>query len=135
VWDPDGGVSYGYDADGRRNRTTYPNGVTETFTYDDANRILGVTTRAANGTLIEGFEYAYDKAGNRLTMEDDRGTTSYAYDELHRLVTEASPSGATTTYTYDKLRNRIAKDADGFLTTYSYDADGRMTTVASRKSV
>ncbi|MDD2997748.1 MAG: DUF6531 domain-containing protein [Candidatus Riflebacteria bacterium] len=89
-------------------------------------------------------QYAYDPAGNRISMTDEDGTiTSYVYDNSNWLTRVVYPNTDVVTYTYngagdrtsEKLNNKpavgyeydaagrmIAKGADTFI----YDADGNM---------
>ena len=52
--------------------------------------------------------YAYDRVGNRTTMFDSLGATSYGYDQLYRLVQTTDPFGATVGREYDANGNRTA---------------------------
>ncbi len=128
VVDPEGqAVVFGYDAKSRRTSTSHPNGVTTTNTYDNADRVTKVETKKSDSTVIEKFEYTYDKAGNRLTMKDNGATTTYTYDKVYRLTKEVTPTGWTTTYTYDQVGNRIQRTSGSLVTEYTYDADDRLT--------
>lgn len=128
IVDPEGQtVVFAYDSDSRRTSTSHPNGVTTTWTYDDADRVTKVETKKSDNTVIEKFEYTYDKAGNRLTMKDNGATTTYEYDRLYRLVKEVTPSSWTTTYQYDQVGNRVQKISGTQTTDYIYDADDRLT--------
>ena len=48
----------------------------------------------------------YDKNGNRKTMCDARGCTSYEYDDLGRLTKVTEPDGKWIAYEYDRNSNR-----------------------------
>ncbi len=126
--DPTGQViSFGFDADSRRTSLDHPNGVYSIYEYDDADRLTDVITRESDASLLESFAYTYDDAGDRLTMtEAEVGTTTYQYDDLHRVVQEVSPTGWTTSYTYDTVGNRLTKTSGSLTITYYHDADDRL---------
>ena len=46
--------------------------------------------------------------GNRLSMQDLDGTTSYLYDNLYRLTQVTYPGGEHVTYAYDPMGNRTS---------------------------
>src|SRR5690606_3863774 len=94
--------------------------VSWTYTYDDADRLVGV----ASG--VQGESYTYDAVGNRLT--DALGRT-YAYDAQHRL-TSVTGGGPTALFTYTPQGELATRVQGGDTTTYSYDALGRLTGVA-----
>ncbi|HAN47921.1 MAG TPA: hypothetical protein DCQ20_03430, partial [Nitrospira sp.] len=57
-----------------------------TMTYDQAKRLLNVTTAGSPHQPTVSLGYAYDANGNRLTLADGIKTTSYHYDGLNRLT-------------------------------------------------
>ena len=121
-------TTYSYDDAGRlSDGVAYPNGISATYTYDNANRITAISYDDAGGT-IASFSYTLDAVGNRLTMVDADGTTSYTYDDLNRLASVSYPSGApaSVSYTYDLMGNRLTKVEDGVTTTYTYDEADRL---------
>ena len=100
---------YKYFRDGRLKEIQYPNNVSAAYTYDDAGRVASITNRKTS-TLISGFEYQYDKNGNRVEqIEEHAGasseTTVYEYDGADRLEKVTYPD-KTVTYTYDAVGNR-----------------------------
>lgn len=125
-------TSYTYDSAGRQTMITYPNGVVTTNTYDTADRLTGINTVKDSTTLL-AIAYTLDNVGNRLTMVDNDGTTSYTYDELNRLSTVAYPTGtpANVSYTYDPMGNRLAMTQDGIETTYSYNEADQLTSTST----
>ncbi len=83
-----GAVGYGYDAAGNRTQLIYPDpsagsGRVVTYTYDDANRLIG------------------------LTDWSDQSTT-YEYDAWGRLAETTLPNCVQTLYTYDTA-NRLTR--------------------------
>jgi RHS repeat-associated protein len=160
-------TTFAYDKMGRRTQRTLPLGQSEAFTYDTAgnlrtkadfngrttsyaydnvNRLLRKTPDASLGQPPVIFTYT--PSGQRASMQDASGSTTYSYDSRDRLLSKATPQGtlsysydpagnltnihsnhaggAAMDYTYDQ-RNRLAAvtDANG-TTTYSYDAVGNL---------
>ena len=63
-----------YDASGRVTEVSLPNGVTSSYSYDDAGRLLEIE-HAANEETLSSFSYTYDNAGNRTRAEEFYLTT------------------------------------------------------------
>ncbi|KAA9008440.1 RHS repeat protein, partial [Paenibacillus spiritus] len=92
---------YSYDGNGNITQRT-SNGKTETFAYDELDRIISST---------EGNEqYSYDKKGNRLVQ----------------LSTATSISTDSVNFTYDKANQLKSVTRNGIATSYKYDGDGLM---------
>jgi YD repeat-containing protein len=69
--------------------------------------------------------------GQRKTMGDRSGTTTYTYDNRNRLQSKQTPFG-TLSYTYDAAGNVLtinSSNAGGISDTYTYDALNRLSTV------
>jgi RHS repeat-associated protein len=121
-------TTYGYDNAGRQVTTTYPNSVVSTNTHDNADRLTGLTTMKSATTILS-ITYTLDNVGNRLTMVEPSGTTTYTYDELNRLESAAYPVGspASVSYTYDPMGNRLTLTEDAVTTNYVFDNADRLT--------
>jgi RHS repeat-associated protein len=128
-------TQYEYYHNGNRQSVRYPDGTTETYTYDKNNRITGLANTKNNGSVISTYQYTYDAAGNQLTKTESKGTTTYTYDGNNRLSTVTEPEGKVTSYTYDAAGNRRSEQVEYGLvssaTVYSYDECGRLTTTIS----
>lgn len=142
------------DANGKVTRSNY--GVTGELktTTDALNNVTTYTHNTANDLTTIAYQDAktvtqtFDGVGNRLTMVDWLGTSTWTYDALNRVSTHTDASGnvigysydsggnvatmtypgsKVVTYTYDNA-NRIATvtDWDNRVTSYSYDTSGRM---------
>jgi len=109
--DPDGGITgYIYDAGSRLSDMHYPNGAQTHYAYDTANRVTSMVTRNSDGAVLQSITYdEYDAVGNRISVTDDTGTTTYIYDALCRLTDVAYAAGGTESYSYDKVGNRLEK--------------------------
>jgi YD repeat-containing protein len=111
ITDPTGDTTrYVYDAAGRRVQTrSTASQIRSELTYNALGQLTDVASFRADGSARPVVHYpSYDAAGNREQRQDDQGTTDYAYDALHRLIT-ADPPGATPAvhYAYDAAGNRI----------------------------
>ena len=87
-----------YDPAGNPTSVTLPGGVTRSMTYDAADELK--TVHYSDSTAHD-VSYAYNVDGQRTSMTDETGTTSYAYDQVGRLKSQTSGAGQTTTYGYD----------------------------------
>ncbi len=73
--------------------------------------------------------YTYDNVGNRATMVDRSGTTTYTYNAGNRLTLITDPSSNLTTNTYDNNGNLTVTNANGTVTTNTWTYDNRLRTV------
>ena len=104
-------------------------------TYDALHRRIAVErTLASAPGGIATTAYAYDILDNLVAVTDpNANTTTYQYDDFHRLQRQDSPVTGTTTYRYDPAGNLIATaDARGTVTARTYDASNRVLTSASQ---
>ena len=90
---------------GQLTKTTFPDGTSESLTYDAESRRLSATDRAGRVTLFE-------------------------YDALARLTKTSNPDGTFTTTAYDAIGNTLSTtDALGHVTSYAYDAANHRTSI------
>ncbi len=139
---------YSYDALSRRTQADYANNTQCAYTYDNADRLLGIVNSVKGGSTISSYSYSYDKVGNRLSIVTPEATHNYTYDSIYQLL-QASVSQplSTANYNYDALGNRTAV-SDGAATTdyeanllnqystvgnqnYTYDKNGNLTSDGS----
>ncbi|MBI1871267.1 MAG: RHS repeat-associated core domain-containing protein [Chlamydiae bacterium] len=113
----DGGVTFNfaYDLGGRRTGMTGPSGITKTYSYDNANRLLELINKI-NDTEVAPFQYLYDKAGNRNKIADKYGDHVPSYDSLYRLLnlTNAFTTGGAETFSYDLTGNRTSDQTQSY---------------------
>ena len=128
--DPQGNsYDFAHDRAGQRTSLRFPNGMTTTYGHDAASRIARLETKNSSLQPLLALAYAYDPAGDLLTLTRGpagtagAGTAAYAYDPLHQLIQASYPDGAGDSFTYDPVGNRLT--ANG--TPYLYDAANRLT--------
>ncbi|MCL4231899.1 MAG: hypothetical protein KJ053_09970 [Dehalococcoidia bacterium] len=124
-------VSYTYDDAGRMTAKTLPasTGIVSTYTYDSADRLLGMSHVQNGQTTIASVAYTLDAVGNRLNRSDQQGLHTYTYDNLYRLTSVTYPGPSTTSYAFDAFGNRTSMTTGAGTTTYSYDDADRLTQV------
>jgi RHS repeat-associated protein len=135
-------TSYDYDTRGNRSVITYPDGSSESETYDAENRRDSSTDRMGRVT-----RYEYDDVGRlRYTIRPDTTPLNMAdnprtetkYDFIGRVRFQIDESGSTTEYTYvDGNPNAMRRQSmiqhvvqDGvpveLTTSYAYDNAGNI---------
>ncbi len=79
-------------------------GHTITYTYDGAGQLLTMT---ANGEITS---YAYDLRGNKISDSDpDKGTWTYRYNALGKIVAQTNSKGEITRMSYDVLDRMLTR--------------------------
>jgi RHS repeat-associated protein len=116
-----------YDAAGNLKTITDPLKRTTTYTYDPANRLTEVSYSDGK---THSVKYEYNADGERTTMTDGTGKSSYEYDQLDRLTESKDGHGDTSKYEYD-LANERTKITypNGKAVTRAYDKAGRLEKV------
>ena len=146
--DPNGNVkSYAYDLLNRLTQKTLPDNiitlsydirgnVTNTanqqstlgFGYDTGNRMVSAQSSGAGISTSLGF--TYDADGNRATLADPIGTTTYAYDNADRLTQITNPKGEVYTFGFDAANRLTSITRPGSSTTLSFDDANFVTNIA-----
>ena len=137
-------ASYTYDANGNKKTETLANGVVSTYTYNNNNKVTGITNKKGNST-ISSYEYSYYLDGSDACKVRSEGsiieTTSYEYDGLKRLTEESVAIGNSTdtyAYEYDDYGNRLKMTVTGsenYVIEYSYsDAQGKYTALLQKET-
>jgi RHS repeat-associated protein len=118
-----GVTTYAYWEDSLPRKVEYPNGTisdrSDPSAYDRADRIRQTVNRPSEPSQapFSTYTYAYDNNGNRLSqVEVQRGlngaspeTTTYAYDNLHRLLSVSYGAAGSIAYTYAPNGNRLTE--------------------------
>ncbi|HEY5895533.1 MAG TPA: hypothetical protein VIT91_20120 [Chthoniobacterales bacterium] len=108
-------------------------GTSAVYSYDDANRLLGIShslsVNAQPSTL--GLAYTYNAVNNRLTRSETVATTptvtqTYGYDPIDQVTSVNYGTGHSETFAYDATGNRTsATDSASGTTTYTANALAR----------
>ena len=126
-------LGYAFDAAGRVQTATYPNGATNRFAYDVRHRLLKTDWWQTNGTLMRAFSYTLGAGGVRVAVNEsdptnsNRRSISWQYDvngtnqfaRLYRLTSETITnlgSLGTEQHLYDLVGNRLSRSVTGFIT-------------------
>lgn len=104
-------TSYTYNPNGSLESVTYPNAVAHAYTYDTLNRLRTLNVTAGVAT-VHSYDYKLKPSGHRWQVTEGAKTTTYTYDDLHRLTGEtvaSDPHGnnGTVTYSLDAVGNRL----------------------------
>lgn len=136
VADGTGRTSLVYDPLGRVIEKILPNETKALFDYDNVGRLARVKNKRSFLSTLSEFSYAYDKVGNRLSMEDEAGIHTYTYDVSDQLLSADHPVFPDETFSYDPAGNLNPQlfqynDANELLATadetFLYDDNGNMT--------
>ncbi|AXI86426.1 Wall-associated protein [Streptomyces sp. ETH9427] len=140
---PDGKkTDFDYDNNGKRTKTVYPGGTTQTVTLDGNGRPEKIRTTSGTQTFID-LSYSYKNTAGKDTTKirtrtDNltKSTTTYTYDSQDRLTytLEADAAGARKAswlYCFDKAGNLTSQDGSKNTcpgsTTYTYNDASELT--------
>ncbi|HEU4511117.1 MAG TPA: DUF4214 domain-containing protein [Pyrinomonadaceae bacterium] len=139
-------TTFNYNADDTISYIVDPRGARTNYTYNSRHLPTQITCDVSSipapfnyVTPVAAQSFAYDAAGNRTSMTDGTGTTTYQYNSLSQLSSEkrnfAGPLQATTftlSYAYNligQMTSLALPSPFGTSLTYGYDAVGRLTTL------
>lgn len=120
-------VYHSYNSNnGSLKKSTYGNGQSVEYIYDDYGRLSGEkVTNTSGGTAVQTSAYVYDALGRRSREKDyvNGHTSIYQYDIAGRLTRQINGQGSFL-YSYDNLnrpdRMSFTFDGQSYLTTYDY---------------
>jgi RHS repeat-associated protein len=95
----------------------------QSFTYDELNRILTARTQATTGTYAWGLNFGYDAWADMLNASVSQGsayTLSAAIDPTH-------PNNRLLGYSYDASGNMLSDGNNN----YTFDAESQLKTAAN----
>jgi RHS repeat-associated protein len=122
-------------SDNKPTQITLPSGKITKIVYDvEWQKTSETVGYGSNDAATTG--YAYDSAGNLITMTDPRGKVwRYTYDTMNRRASAADPLNNKTQWTYDKAGNRLTETRpDNGVTTNVYDAMNRLASTKDPKN-
>jgi RHS repeat-associated protein len=85
-----------YDKNGVETKISYPNGLEESYTFDESYNLINIQTGKDN------FHYAYN-ANGEITAKN---ATYYTYDAIGRLI-----KAGRTSFEYDKAGNNLTRQS------------------------
>jgi RHS repeat-associated protein len=140
---PDTGTTdFWYDANGAVVKSIDARLVETDYTNDNTGRPLTKTFPAYTAQNIS-FGYDSTASGNLgvgflTSMADQSGTSSFTYDALGHLVTDARTAGANgynTAYTYDAAGHILTMTyPSGRIVTYTRDSLGRIASINTKQN-
>ena len=107
--------SYAYDVSGNRSEAQDEQGHKVIFRYDSEGRLIDEQGPSWEKT------YVYGLAGNRSSMTDNSGSTSYRYDLAGRLI-----QAGETSFIYDADGNLVSRRDKSGETRFVYDSEDRL---------
>ena len=134
-----GTTTYTYFSDDLPETVTDARGAKTTFTYNSRHLVTNKTydiSQAPNVAATANVSYGYDNAGNRTSMTDGLGSTTYAYDQLSRMTSETRTftgvGSFTLTYGGYNLSGELKSFTNhwGAQVGYTYDKAGRLLNVS-----
>ncbi len=154
---PEGTTVYTYDNAGLLVELEAPNGVVQTYDYDRAQRLIGMTDALGNRRALKlnalggvTEEKLIDPDGvtrwvesrtfneiGWLTEVSDayNNTSDYGYDVVANLVSETDPAGDQYSYDYDGFHHRTGiQDPLGEFTEITYEDTGTVYRVRDPRS-
>ena len=114
------------------------------FIYDDVDRLITELWVAADGSMANTVNYAYDEASNLLSVTDHVSALAWTYDNRDRAISESNVGapGAIDVlldYAYDAAGNVVSvtdtvNGTAGAVTAYLYDALNRVSRITQTES-
>jgi len=129
--------TFDYDNGGRLTEARYPNGISQTQTWNSDNSLNNIAHKNA-ATVIQQSQYSYDGLGRRKTNQESlSGQTtlnySYQYDALDRLTqVQNGTTAQIQSFSHDVYGNRVQKQIGVPATStiaYKHDAANQLTEV------
>jgi YD repeat-containing protein len=114
-------ISYEYDERGLVTKITDPRGISIEYTYGSLQQLEAKTYSGGSSVT-----FTHDLNGNRTSMQDHRGTTTYEYNAFDQLLKTIFPDGSVLEYERDSEGNRTKiMYPDGSTVNCVYDESNR----------
>jgi RHS repeat-associated protein len=121
-------ASYTYNPSGTRATKTLENGTVAAYSYDNANRLIGLSNTSGTN-IVAGYKYSLTKVGLRSNIQEttpfySRGNNFY-YDSNNQLTNSYYGGGGVgyLSYAYDAVGNRTSTTSSNGKTTTLYVAN------------
>lgn len=130
-----GTITYSYNADDTVNTVTDARGVISTFGYNGRHLMTSISYSVPSGVVATAnVSFGYDSAGNRTSMTDGLGSTSYNYNTMSQLTSETRTFTGLGSYTIAygyELGGQLSSITNPWSVYigYTYDQIGRVTGV------
>lgn len=126
-------TGYSYDGGGRVIGKVDPRGsaFNITYSYDAVDRLTGIT--AGNPANLSPIALAYNGRGERTSLADGTGTTTFQYDPLGRITQVSAPQTGTVGYGYNGRGDRTQLNYPGTgapVISFTYFADRQLQSIA-----
>lgn len=136
AYDASGNVLTGTDASGNSFQDQYDSRGNLIQTSSQAGRVVHSTYNSVGLLIRRDYSdgtftaYGYDAHRNLVTLTDQTGITTLAYDAADRLLKITYPGGRFVAYAYDAhgLRTQL-QTSDGYALNYAYNALAQLVTV------
>ena len=128
-------TSYTYRNDGSIQHINYANGTKKTYTYDAAGRVIGISNKKSDGTVINEYNFTLDNVGNHTSVSQTEplslppvlsSSKSFIYNAANRLTSDGS-----NVYTYDQNGN-LTKRTGNDTINLQYDGENRLTAISGK---
>ena len=129
---------YMYDAAGNLILTNnLPYGITTSYSYDNADRLISLETKKSDDSVICSYQYTLDAVGNKTAVSAVEPVepnlsfldVNYTYNQDNQLLTANE-----ATFQYDDNGNLTQKTKDANTTTYMCDYDNRLVALSTPDS-
>jgi YD repeat-containing protein len=117
-------ANYQYDSRGNRTKTVFPDGKSETATYNDKNMSALITARDGSSVSM-----TYDSTGVNVSSITDQvgNVTHFVHDQFGNLIRSIDPLSHETEYIYNSKGDCVEMiDSLGNSWKYAYNELGRL---------
>jgi RHS repeat-associated protein len=123
--------AFAYDVLGNQTSLTDANDEIIRYYYNERSQLVSIDYPAPDSDVT----FTYNSGGQRTSMTDGLGTTTWDYDALGRVTGVNDPFNAAVGYAYDAAGNRTSLTyPDSQVISYIYDAAHRLTSVSEGQS-
>ncbi|MCR5439572.1 MAG: hypothetical protein K6F01_09105, partial [Selenomonas sp.] len=124
-------IHYTYDANSNITEIKLPDDSKIQREYEAVDRLVAETVIDSATGQQNTTRFAYDKAGNLLTITDDCGREErFTYNLMNQRIIAVSSEGRTQKLVYDKEGNITERQLPQAMSyRYQYDSAGRLTAV------